>query len=147
MTRRLVVSEIGVSDLSAAIDPVTLEIWWSRLVAVADEAATTLLRSAFSTIIRESNDYATCLMNARGETLAECSGGIPTFGGLLGRTARHLLTLFPAETWREGDCIITNDPWIGMGHLPDIALVMPIFHRGRLVGFSGSVAHTPDIGA
>lgn len=129
-----------------SFDPVTLEILWSRLVAVADESATTLLRTAFTPIIRESNDYATCLMNADGETLAECSGGIPTFAGLLGRTAREMLRKFPRETWREGDCVITNDPWIGTGHLPDISMIVPIFHRGTLVAFSGTVAHTPDIG-
>lgn len=128
------------------IDPITLEIWWSRLVAVADEAATTLLRSAFSTIIRESNDFATCLLNVKGETLAECSGGIPTFAGLLGRTTRHFLKAFPIDSWQDGDCVITNDPWLATGHLPDIAVVMPIFHRGRLVGFTASAAHSPDIG-
>jgi N-methylhydantoinase B len=127
-------------------DPITLEILWSRLVAVADEAATTLLRTAFSPIIRESNDFATCLMNADGETLAECSGGIPTFAGLLGRTARACLQKYPAESWREGDVVITNDPWIGTGHLPDVAMIVPIFHKGKLVAFSGSAAHTPDIG-
>ncbi|OKO80877.1 hydantoinase B/oxoprolinase family protein [Bradyrhizobium sp. NAS96.2] len=132
--------------MSQEFDAITLEILWSRLIAVADEAATALLRTAFSPIIRESNDYATCLMNVRGETLAECSGGIPAFAGLLGRTARHFLKKFPPETWREGDCVITNNPWIGTGHLPDIAMVTPIFYRGQLVAFSGTAAHTPDIG-
>jgi N-methylhydantoinase B len=127
-------------------DPITLEVLWSRLVAVADESATTLLRTAFSTIIRESNDYATCLMNVRGETLAECSGGIPTFAGLIGRTCRNFLTRFPVESWREGDCIITNDPWLGTGHLPDILMISPVFFNNRLVGFSGTAAHTPDVG-
>lgn len=129
-----------------SFDPVTLEILWSRLVAIADEAATTLLRTAFSPIIRESNDYATCLMNAAGETTAECSGGIPTFAGLLGRTARACLAKWPASEWRDGDVVITNDPWIGTGHLPDVSMIAPIFHDGALVGFSGTVAHTPDIG-
>jgi N-methylhydantoinase B len=132
--------------MAETFDPITLEILWSRLIAVADEAATALLRTAFSPIIRESNDYATCLMNADGETLAECSGGIPTFAGLLGRTARHFLKKFPADSWQDGDCVITNNPWIGTGHLPDIAMIAPIFFRGRLVGFSGTAAHTPDIG-
>jgi N-methylhydantoinase B len=132
--------------MSQQFDAITLEILWSRLIAVADEAATALLRTAFSPIIRESNDYATCLMNVRGETLAECSGGIPAFAGLLGRTARQFLKKFPAETWREGDCVVTNNPWIGTGHLPDIAMVAPIFYRGQLVAFSGTAAHTPDIG-
>lgn len=132
--------------MKGQFDPVTLEIHWSRLVAVADEAATTLLRTAFSPIIRESNDFATCLMNLRGETVAECSGGIPAFAGLLGRACRSLLQRFPAESWQDGDCIFTNHPWIGTGHLPDIAVIAPIFHRGTLVGFSGSAAHAPDIG-
>lgn len=127
-------------------DPITLEIYWSRLIAVVDDAAMSLLRTAFSTIIRESNDYTTCLMNAKGETLAECSGGVPTFAGLLGRTTRHLLTKYPADTWMPNDVVITNDPWIGTGHLPDIAVIAPVFHNGQLVGFSGSAAHTPDIG-
>lgn len=127
-------------------DPITLEVLWSRLVAVADESATTLLRTAFSTIIRESNDYATCLMNIKGETVAECSGGIPTFAGLLGRTSRHFLKRFPLDTWREGDCVITNDPWLGTGHLPDILMISPVFFNGRVVGFSGTAAHTPDVG-
>lgn len=132
--------------MTGKYDPITLEIYWSRLIAVADEAATTLLRTAFSPIVRESNDFATCLLDVKGETLAECSGGIPAFAGLLGRTARHFLRTFPADSWSEGDCVITNDPWIGTGHLPDVAMIVPIFHRGRLVAFSGSAAHTPDIG-
>lgn len=132
--------------MKGQFDPVSLEIHWSRLVAVADEAATTLLRTAFSPIIRESNDFATCLMNARGETVAECSGGIPAFAGLLGRACRAILQRIPAEAWQDGDCVFTNHPWIGTGHLPDIAVIAPIFRRGVLVGFSGSVAHTTDIG-
>lgn len=132
--------------MGSNFDPITLEILWSRLVAVADESATTLLRTAFTPIIRESNDFATSLMNVRGETLAECSGGIATFAGLLGRATRECIKRFPLESWRDGDCIITNDPWIGTGHLPDIAMIAPVFHKGALVGFSGTVAHTPDIG-
>ncbi|MBY8829856.1 hydantoinase B/oxoprolinase family protein [Hephaestia mangrovi] len=132
--------------MTGKYDAITLEIFWSRLIAVADEAATTLLRTAFSPIVRESNDFATCLLDVHGGTLAECSGGIPAFAGLLGRTARHFLRTFPIDSWSEGDCVITNDPWIGTGHLPDVAMIAPIFHRGRLVAFSGSAAHTPDIG-
>ena len=128
------------------LDPITLEIWWSRLVAIADEAATALLRTSFSTVIRESNDYVTVLMNARGETIAECTLGIPAFAALVGRATRRILEAFPRETWREGDVVMTNDPWIGTGHLPDIVVIMPVFHAGRLVAFAGSAGHAPDIG-
>lgn len=128
------------------IDPITLEIWWSRLVAIADEAAATLLRTSFSTVIRESNDYVTVLMDAHGNTIAECTLGIPAFAALVGRASRAILAQFPVHAWAEGDVVITNDPWIATGHLPDIAIILPIFYQGKLVGFSGSAAHAPDIG-
>ena len=128
------------------LDPIRLEVWWSRLAAIADEAATALLRTAFSTIIRESNDYTVVLMDPAGQTIAECRAGIPAFAVAIGVLTRHLLDRFPAGTWREGDVVITNDPWLATGHLPDIAMVTPIFHRGALTGFAGTAAHVPDIG-
>ncbi|WP_255273455.1 hydantoinase B/oxoprolinase family protein [Actinomadura madurae] len=128
------------------LDPVVLEIWWSRLAAFADEAATTLLRTAFSTIIRESNDYTVVIMNRAGETVAECRAGIPAFAALMTPLTQELLRRYPAEDWQEGDRVITNDPWIGIGHLPDLAMVAPVFHRGELVGFTGTAAHLPDVG-
>ena len=127
-------------------DPVTLEILWSRLISIADESAAALLRTSFSTIVRESNDFATVLMDANGDSLAENTGGIASFNGILPRTVKHFLARFPKPTWKAGDCVITNDPWLATGHLPDITMVMPIFHDAQLVGFSGSIAHSPDIG-
>jgi len=127
-------------------DPVTLEILWSRLISIADESAAALLRTSFSTIVRESNDFATVLMDENGDSLAENTAGIPSFVGILPRTLKHFLKRFPKEQWKPGDCIITNDPWMATGHLPDITMAAPIFHKGRLVGFSGSIAHSPDIG-
>jgi N-methylhydantoinase B len=128
------------------LDAVDLEVRWSRLAAVTDEAATTLLRAAFSTIIRESNDYTVVLMSPAGHTVAESRAGIPAFAALIGTLTVRLLETLPAETWHEGDVVITNDPWIATGHLPDIAMISPIFHRGTLIAFAGSAAHVPDIG-
>lgn len=128
------------------IDPITLEIWWTRLVAIADEAAVTLVRTSFSTIIRESNDYSVVLLNVAGETIAECRAGVPGFAAIMGVIARNVLAKFPLADWQDGDCVITNHPWLATGHLPDVAMVTPIFHRGVIVGFSGTVAHVPDIG-
>ena len=127
-------------------DPVTLEIFWSRLISIADESAAALLRTSFSTIVRESNDFGTVLMDANGDSLSENTGGIPSFSGILPRTLKHFLAKYPPRTWKPGDCVITNDPWLATGHLPDITMAMPIFYQGALVGFSGSVAHSPDIG-
>lgn len=127
-------------------DPVSLEIFWSRLISIADEAATGLLRTAFSTIVRESNDYATVLMDRNGDSVSENTGGIASFSCILPRTTKDFLTRFPVETWRPGDCVITNDPWLATGHLPDFTFVSPIFHQQTLVGFAGSIAHSPDVG-
>jgi N-methylhydantoinase B len=127
-------------------DPVTIEIFWSRLISIADEAATGLLRTAFSTIVRESNDFATVLMDREGNSISENTGGIASFSCILPRTTKAFLERFPPETWRPGDCVITNDPWLATGHLPDFTAVSPIFYRGTLVGFSGSIAHSPDVG-
>ena len=130
----------------ANFDPITLEILWSRLISIADESAAALLRTSFSTIVRESNDFATVLMDSNGDSLAENTAGIPSFVGMLPDALKNFITRIPIENWNPGDCIITNDPWIGSGHLPDITMAAPIFHKGKLVGFSGSIAHLPDIG-
>jgi N-methylhydantoinase B len=136
----------GTGTQTEPFDPVTLEIFWSRLISIADEAAAGLLRTAFSTIVRESNDYATVLMDRHGNSVSENTGGIASFSCILPRTTKTFLERFPADTWRPGDCVITNDPWLATGHLPDFTFVSPIFHRGALVGFAGSIAHSPDVG-
>lgn len=130
----------------SGFDPITLEIYWNRLISVADEAATGLLRTAFSTIVRESNDFATVLMDRDGNSICENSGGLASFSCILPRTTKHFLGLVPAADWRQGDVMVTNDPWLATGHLPDFTVVTGIFHDGKLVGFSGSISHSPDVG-
>lgn len=127
-------------------DPVSLEILWNRLIAIADEAATTLLRTAFSPVVRESYDFVCVLLDAQGNSLAQASFGPPSFLGTLPITVRHFLRAFPHDQWSPGDVVVTNDPWMGTGHLPDINVAIPIFYRDRLVAFAASVAHAPDIG-
>jgi N-methylhydantoinase B len=131
---------------AAGFDPVSLQILWSRLISIADEAAAALLRTSFSTIVRESNDFATVLMDASGASLAENSIGIPSFVGLLPRTLGHMLAEIPASELKPGDVLITNDAWLATGHQLDVTTVSPIFRRGRLVGFAGATSHMPDIG-
>lgn len=131
---------------SLKLDPITLEIVWTRLIAIADEAATILKRTSFSPTVRESNDYSCVLFDENGDTVAENTIGIPSFNGVMSRALQTILTFVPIEKWQPGDIVITNDPWIASGHLLDITCVMPIFHRSKLVGFSGSIAHMADIG-
>ncbi len=128
------------------IDPITLEICWTRLVSMVDEAAANLVRAAFSTIVRECNDYAVVLTDAQGRLLAQSSYSIPSFICTLPLTVRHFIAKFGVDGFRPGDVMITNDPWLGTGHLPDVNIAVPVFHQGRLVGFAASVAHVPDIG-
>ena len=129
-----------------AFDPITLEVYWSRMISIADEAATGLLRTAFSTIVRESNDFATVLMDRNGDSISENTGGIASFSCILPQTTKSFLKRFPIETWQPGDCVITNDPWLATGHLPDFTAVSPIFFKDEIVGFAGCIAHSPDVG-
>lgn len=127
-------------------DPISLEIHWARLISMVDEAAATFRRASFSTLVRESNDFAVVLTDAQGRSLAQSSMSIPSFIGTLPETVKHFLSRFPAGTLRPDDYMLTNDPWQGTGHVYDVSGAMPIFHRNRLVGFAAVVSHMPDIG-
>ena len=108
---------------------VTLEMLWTRLISIVDEAAAALVRTSFSTVVRESNDFACVLTDARGMSLAQATDSIPSFIGTVPRTIRHFLEVFPPEALAPDDILITNDIWLGTGHLPDITVAKPIFHR------------------
>jgi len=127
------------------IDPVTLGILWGRLVAIVDEIGESLKRTAFSTIVSESNDFACCLLNERGELLAQSSTSVPSFNATMPSTVKHILKSFSNEIY-EGDVFITNDPWLASGHLSDVTIATPIFKKNKLIGFSASVAHKTDMG-
>jgi N-methylhydantoinase B len=130
-----------------SFDAVTLEVLWSRLVSAVDEASAALIRAAFSTVVRESHDFACVITDASGGLLAQAQRSIPAFIGTLPRTVGWLLHRhFPVESLSPGDVLICNDPWFGTGHLPDINLVKPVFLDDALVGFAASTAHAPDIG-
>lgn len=129
-----------------ADDPVALQVIWTRLIAIADEAAATLRRTSFSPIVRESNDFACVIFDAAGTAIAENTIGIPSFNMTLSRTLAHFMKERPAAEWREGDVGICNDPWLTSGHLPDTTVVAPVFANGRLVAWTGSIAHMADMG-
>lgn len=128
-------------------DAVTLSILWPRLLSIVDEAGTTLQRTAFSTVTRESNDFAVALMDREGHAIAQSTISVPSFLGVLPLLTKELLDgPFPVDRWRPGDVVLTNDPWLCAGHKPDIGVVSPLFHDGSLVGFIGTIAHSPDVG-
>ncbi|WP_298503815.1 hydantoinase B/oxoprolinase family protein [uncultured Maribacter sp.] len=128
-------------------DPIALSILWSRLISIVDEAGTTLQRTSFSTVTRESNDFAVVLMDRKGRSIAQSSVSVPSFLGVLPMLTKALLAdYFPLDSWKEGDVVMTNDPWLCAGHKPDIGIVSPIFYEGNLIGFIGTIAHSPDMG-
>jgi N-methylhydantoinase B len=122
------------------------QVVWARLQAIMNEAGATLKRTAFSFPTRESNDFATVLMDLSGDSIAQSVQSIPSFLATLPLTAKAILERRPIEKWQPGDVVLTNDPWIGAGHLPDVSVVQPIFFRDALVGFIGSITHVSDIG-
>ena len=127
-------------------DAVELELLWRRLISLVDEAAAALVRTSFSTLVRESYDFSCIVTDAAGQSLVQATESIPSFIGTLPETVKHFLKFFPPETLHPGDVLITNDIWLGTGHLPDITVAKPIFRHGKLVAFSASTAHAPDIG-
>lgn len=132
--------------MNAVADSSTLEVMWSRLNSIADEAAITLIRTSFSTVVRESKDLTCVLFDTRGRSLAQATMSVPSFTGTLPLTMKHFLERYPAKQWLPGDVVMTNDPWLGSGHLPDINIAVPVFLKRKLVGFAGLVAHATDIG-
>lgn len=125
---------------------VSLQNIWLRLISIADEAATTLVRTAYSVTIRESRDLTVVICDADGRAIAECANANPSFIGTLPRTIRTLLEKIPVRSWQAGDLVITNDPWIGSGHLQDITMASPVYVDRQLMAFVLVAAHGPDIG-
>jgi N-methylhydantoinase B len=127
-------------------DPITLQLLWNRLVFITDQADIALGRTAFSSVIRESHDYVTVLLDTEGNSLAQCSQSIPAFIGSLPLAAKEFLRVYPAERLQPGDVLFTNDPRIGTGHLNDGVMIAPVYRRGQLVAFVGNIAHMSDVG-
>ena len=136
-------------DETAAVNPaadaVTLEVVRNKLDGIANEMQSTLLRSSFSPIVKEGLDASASLFTLEGETLAQALA-IPIHLATLIPVVRTVIGKFPAGTMREGDIYIMNDPYHGGTHLPDIALVMPVFSRGRPIAFSAAMTHHQDVG-
>lgn len=125
---------------------IELQVMWNRLEAVVEEQAQALIRTAFSPIVRECGDISAGIFDVQGRMLAQAVTGTPGHVNTMAEGARHFLAAFPAETMRPGDIYCTNDPWLATGHLNDLLLLGPIFHRGVLVGLVSCTSHLYDLG-
>ena len=104
------------------------------------------LRTAFSLIVSEAQDFATDLLDPEGESLAHSPRAMPVFNLTVPTPLRRFCKSFRRRHLVPGDVLITNDPWLCAGHLFDIAVVTPVFHDGRLVALTATVGHVGDIG-
>ena len=128
------------------LDPVTLTMWWNKLITIVDEAQATLLRTAFSRIVTDAWDFSCALFDAEGRMIAQGRHGLPQFTGCMSFALPDFLAAFPPEALEPGDSLITTDPWIGASQINDVFFMTPIFRRGRIVAYAMSVSHSPDVG-
>lgn len=128
------------------IADIRMQVMWNRLISVVEEQALTLLRTAFSTSVRESGDLSAGIFDPRGEMLAQAVTGTPGHVNTMAEAVLHFMKEIPRDEMFEGDTYVTNDPWLGTGHLHDITMVSPSFLDGELVGFFACTAHVVDVG-
>ena len=133
-------------SINDPLSPIRLQLMWDRLIAVVEEQARTLMRVAFSTVVREAGDLSAGVFDLSGAMLAQAVTGTPGHINSMARAVYHFLDKFPAKTMKEGDIFLTNDPWKGTGHLHDFTFVTPTFRQGKMVALFASTCHVVDIG-
>ena len=131
---------------SEAIDPVTLEVIWNRFHSVANEQQDALIRTAFSTIVRESQDLACGMFDTKGRMIAQSISGTPGHINAMATSMKHFLAAYPPDKLAPGDVLITNDPWQTAGQINDITITTPVFKNGKLVALFANTCHSADIG-
>ena len=129
-----------------SLGDIDYQIMWSRLIAVVEEQATTLIRTAFSTSVREAGDLSAGLFDLEGRMMAQAVTGTPGHVNAMAESVSHFISEIGRQNIFEGDVFITNDPWLGTGHLHDITVVSPTFRNGLPIGFFACTAHVVDIG-
>jgi N-methylhydantoinase B len=122
------------------------QVMWNRLISVVEEQAQALIRTAFSTSVREAGDLSAGVYDIKGRMLAQAVTGTPGHVNAMAESVGHFMRRIGMKNMFEGDVYITNDPWEGTGHLHDITVVTPSFHKGKHVGFFACTAHIVDIG-
>jgi N-methylhydantoinase B len=128
------------------MNAITLGIAWNRLLAIVEEQAQVLMRTAFSTVVREAGDLSAGIFDIQGRMLAQAVTGTPGHVNSMAESVNRFLEVHPVPGLRPGDVLLTNDPWDGTGHLNDFTVVTPVFHEGACVALFASTSHIADIG-
>lgn len=130
----------------SSIDPITLDIMWGRMISTVNEQAAALMRSSFTSIVRDAGDLSACVFDRRGRMVAQAVTGSPGHINSMATGMAHIVEEYPIDTLKPGDVIITNDPWLTVSQLHDITIATPVFHKGRAVGLFANCCHALDIG-
>ena len=130
----------------SALDAIRTQVMWNRLIAVVEEQAQSLLRTAFGTITREAGDLSAGVYDTQGRMIAQAMTGTPGHVNTMATAVSHFFKLYPQSTMKQGDVFITNDPWLGTGHLFDYVMMTPVFLDKKLVAFFASTCHVIDVG-
>ena len=130
----------------APIDAIHRQVMWDRLIAVVEEQAQTILRTAFGSVVREAGDLSGGVYDLRGRMIAQAVTGTPGHVNTMARAVEHFLVRFPVESMKPGDVFVTNDPWLGTGHLFDFVVVSPACLDGKPVALLASTCHVIDVG-
>ena len=132
--------------MTDALDVIAQNVLWNRLISVCEEQANALMRAAFGAIVREAGDLSAGVFTEKGEMLAQAITGTPGHVNTMAASVNAMLAVVPANTLRPGDALITNDPWLGAGHVFDFVVLTPVFYRKRIVGYFASTSHVVDVG-
>jgi len=130
----------------SAAEQIKLQLLWSRLIAIVEEQAQTLMRTAFSATVREAGDLSAGVFDTKGRMLAQAVTGTPGHVNAMAASVGFFLNKFPIETLSDGDVLVTNDPWEGTGHLNDFTVVTPVFIKGKPVALFAATSHIADVG-
>ena len=129
-----------------ALAAIRTQVMWNRLIAVVEEQAQSLLRTAFGTITREAGDLSAGVYDIRGRMLAQAMTGTPGHVNTMATAVEHFFNWYPVKHMKPGDVFITNDPWLGTGHLFDYVMMTPVFLRKKPVAIFASTCHVIDVG-
>ncbi len=129
-----------------ALGQIQSQIIWNRLLAVVEEQAQILVRTAFSTTVREAGDLSAGVFDTRGRMLAQAVTGTPGHVNAMAASVGFFLEKFPVHSLHPGDVLLTNDPWFGTGHLNDFTVVTPVFLDTKAVALFASTSHIADVG-
>ena len=132
--------------MSDAVRLLDRQLVWDRLLAIVEEQAQTLMRTAFSTVVREAGDLSAGVFSVEGDMLAQAVTGTPGHVNAMAASVGKFLRVYPLAGLNEGDVLLTNDPWDGTGHLNDFTVVTPVFREGRCIALFASTSHIADVG-